>query len=217
MRVREEESGGGETVEIRRLYLRLAAESANPVVPVIDGDHEDIRTAELSGGEDGGGEKGAARHGEHSIGDWGGPYAGIYSLMEGNMVRIQLILLLGIAVAVGQEKTPRKLISSLDGKDLFMAYCASCHGLDAKGHGPVAPALKEPLPDLRTVAKRNNGTFPKEEMEKMILGGKGSRVAHGSEDMPVWGPVFRKVQNDRDLGLVRVRNVVDYLVSIQVK
>jgi hypothetical protein len=35
--------------------------------------------------------------------------------------------------------------------------------------------------------------------------------------MPVWGPVFRKVENDRDLGLVRVRRLVDYLVSLQLK
>ena len=49
------------------------------------------------------------------------------------------------------------------------------------------------MADLRTIAKRNNGAVPKEELEKMILGEKGSRAAHGSEDMPVWGPVFRKV------------------------
>jgi hypothetical protein len=58
---------------------------------------------------------------------------------------------------------------------------------------------------------------PKEELEKMILGEKGSRAAHGSEDMPVWGPVFRKVENDRDLGLVRVRHLVDYIITLQTK
>jgi mono/diheme cytochrome c family protein len=137
--------------------------------------------------------------------------------MEGNMFRIHIIGLLAAAALCGQDRTPRKLIASMEGKDLFKAYCASCHGLDGKGKGPAAPALKEPLPDLTTFVKRNGGAFPREEMEKMILGGKGSRVAHGSEEMPVWGPVFRKVENDRDFGLIRVRRLVDYLDSLQTK
>lgn len=133
------------------------------------------------------------------------------------MFRIQLLFVLAIAVGFGQDTTPRKLIASMEGKDLYLAYCASCHGKDGKGDGPVAPALRDKLADLRTIAKRNNGKFPREEMEKMIIGGKGSRVAHGSEEMPVWGPVFRKVENDKDFGPVRVRRVVDYIVSMQLK
>lgn len=133
------------------------------------------------------------------------------------MFRIQLLFVAAIAISFGQDKTPRKLIASMDGKDLYVSYCASCHGTDGKGHGPVAVALKDPLPDLTKIAKRHGGKFPGEEMEKMILGAKGSRVAHGSEDMPVWGPVFRKVENDQDLGLVRVRRLVEYLTSMQSK
>gem|GEM_PF-243426 len=142
---------------------------------------------------------------------------GLCSQVEGNMFRIQLLFVAAIAISFGQDKTPRKLIASMDGKDLYVSYCASCHGTDGKGHGPVAVALKDPLPDLTKIAKRHGGKFPGEEMEKMILGAKGSRVAHGSEDMPVWGPVFRKVENDQDLGLVRVRRLVEYLTSMQSK
>jgi mono/diheme cytochrome c family protein len=133
------------------------------------------------------------------------------------MFRIHCLLLLAGTLAYAQTSSPRKLITSMEGKDLYAAYCASCHGLSGKGDGPVAPALKAPMADLRTIAQRNNGAVPKEELEKMILGEKGSRAAHGSEEMPVWGPVFRKVENDRDLGLVRVRRLVDYLVSLQLK
>lgn len=134
------------------------------------------------------------------------------------MFRVSLILLLGVSIAFGQEKSPRKLIASMEGKDLYLAYCASCHGKLGKGDGPVASALKGPLADLTTISKRNRGKFPREEMEKIILGGeKSSRTAHGSEQMPVWGPVFRKVENDQDFGLVRVRRLVDYLISIQAK
>lgn len=119
--------------------------------------------------------------------------------------------------ASGQTRTPRKLIASVEGKDLYMAYCASCHGVEGRGDGPVAAALKGPLADLRTIARRNRGKFPREAIEAMILEGKGARGAHGSEDMPVWGPVFRKVEKDQDLGLVRVRRLADYLASLQTK
>lgn len=133
------------------------------------------------------------------------------------MFRIHCLLILAGTLAYAQQSSPRKLIASMEGKDLYVAYCASCHGLTGKGDGPVAPALKAPIADLRTIAKRNNGAIPKEELEKMILGERGSRAAHGSEEMPVWGPVFRKVENDRDLGLVRVRRLVEYIAQIQTK
>ena len=81
------------------------------------------------------------------------------------MSRIQILFLLGAAIAAAQE-SPRKLIASMEGKDLFRAYCASCHGMDAKGNGPVAPALKAPVPDLTTLAKRNRGVFPVNRWKK---------------------------------------------------
>ena len=131
------------------------------------------------------------------------------------MLRIHLLLVLTAAVAFGQTQSPRKLIGSMDGKDLYTAYCASCHGMTGQGDGPAAPALKSAVPDLRTISRRNHGTFPQERIEKMILEGKSSSGVHGSEERPVWGPVFRRVENDRDLGLVRVRAVTGYLKKIQ--
>jgi mono/diheme cytochrome c family protein len=134
------------------------------------------------------------------------------------MFAMQILVLLGLAAgqAPGQG-TPRKLIASVEGKDLFVAYCASCHGMDATGNGPVAPALKGPIPDLTTLKQRWKGGFPVAELEKAILGEAESKLAHGSREMPVWGPVFRRIDNDRDLGLVRVRNLVDYLEKLQRK
>ena len=35
----------------------------------------------------------------------------------------------------------KRLIQSLEGPALFQAYCAACHGKDAKGDGPAAAAL----------------------------------------------------------------------------
>jgi len=41
--------------------------------------------------------------------------------------------------------------------------------------------------------------------------------AHGSKEMPIWGPIFHEIEFDRDLGIVRLENVIKYLESIQQK
>ena len=135
-------------------------------------------------------------------------------------MRLAVFLLLGMAGLSAAQSTPstsapRKLIPSLDGKALYNAYCASCHGIAGKGDGPVAAALKQPPPDLSTIRARRKGQFPVAELEKMIAGDSPLPAAHGSRDMPIWGPVFGRVQRDRDLGPVRIRNLVQHLESLQ--
>ena len=134
------------------------------------------------------------------------------------MMHAKLLLMLGVAVVgMAQTQSPRKLNPTMDGKGLYVSYCASCHGMDLKGKGPVVEALKMPVPDLTTIAKRRAGKFPVADLENQILGEAAMKAAHGSREMPVWGPVFRRVEKDQDLGLVRVRAVVDYLKSMQAK
>lgn len=133
------------------------------------------------------------------------------------MMLSRLLAVLGVtALGFAQTSSPRNLIPSLDGRELYTAYCASCHGLDAKGTGPVASVLKTPVPDLTRLPLKN-GKLPVADLEKFILGEGPVKVAHGSADMPVWGPVFRRVEKDQDLGLVRVRRVVEYLKTLQRK
>jgi mono/diheme cytochrome c family protein len=109
-----------------------------------------------------------------------------------------------------------KLIRSVEGPDLFRAYCASCHGKDAKGHGPVAASLKATVPDLTILAQKNGGSFPTDRVRRIITGDHVIS-SHGSREMPVWGPIFHQVEEDVDRGYVRVDNLVKYLQSIQVK
>jgi len=135
---------------------------------------------------------------------------------------VTAFLLLGEFASWGDRRVKRNsdekvtLIQSLKGPDLFRSYCASCHGREGKGDGPVAPALNSKVPDLTTIAQRHGGIFPDKWVTELIEGPK-SVLAHGSREMPIWGPIFHQIENDHDYGQVRLKNVSDYLRSIQQK
>jgi mono/diheme cytochrome c family protein len=112
------------------------------------------------------------------------------------------------------DKQYQQLVHFVEGPDLFRAYCASCHGKDGKGSGPVAPTLKATVPDLTIIAVSNDGDFPVARMKRIIMG-EGMIASHGSREMPVWGPIFHQVEEDVDRGNVRVENLVEYLQSLQ--
>jgi mono/diheme cytochrome c family protein len=123
--------------------------------------------------------------------------------------------LTGAAQTTG-PRTPSLVIPSMSGQDLFNFYCTSCHGREGKGNGPVAAALKIPPADLTLLRRRNGGTFPKERLISFIAGG-GAMLsgAHGSNEMPVWGPIFVSLDPSDRLAVIRSENVVQYLESIQ--
>jgi mono/diheme cytochrome c family protein len=77
----------------------------------------------------------------------------------------------------------------ITGKLEFRRYCAQCHGLDATGNGPVAPALKKKPVNLTTLAKNNGGVFPEEQVREYINGRK-TVASHGTREMPIWGNEF---------------------------
>jgi mono/diheme cytochrome c family protein len=133
-------------------------------------------------------------------------------------VSCTILALLGVQAQTGATppggQLPPPLIRSVKGPELFHAYCASCHGVDAKGNGPAAPALKVKPPDLTALAKRNGGQFPEARVRKVIMGDE-VLAAHGSREMPVWGPIFHQIEEDVDRGHVRLENLVKYLESIQ--
>ena len=128
-------------------------------------------------------------------------------------------VLVAAATAAAQTTGPQQLPlvpQSMRGADLFRLYCATCHGRDGQGHGPVAPALKTHPADLTTIAMRNLGMFPRARVELLIVGGN-PLDAHGSEDMPVWGPIFKGLDPSDARVKVRISNLVSYLESIQKK
>src|SRR6185295_4532355 len=93
-----------------------------------------------------------------------------------------------------------KLIASLQGPALYQAYCATCHGTDARGGGPMAESLKVAPADLTRIAARNAGVFPLARVSNIISGEEHLPRGHGNRTMPVWGPIFSRVESDRDLG-----------------
>jgi mono/diheme cytochrome c family protein len=71
------------------------------------------------------------------------------------------------------------------GAQLYEAECAGCHGADARGDGPYARGLETTPPDLTTIASRNGGVFPRDQVMSTIDGLQ--RDAHFSAAMPEFG------------------------------
>ena len=115
------------------------------------------------------------------------------------------------------KHVPAAYTDPSSGKEMYKQYCASCHGLDGKGDSPAAPALKVPTTNLTTLAVKNVGTFPAAHVSAVIQG-DAMTAAHGSKDMPVWGPIFHAMGGHSQAQVqLRIRNLTTYLESIQAK
>jgi mono/diheme cytochrome c family protein len=115
------------------------------------------------------------------------------------------------------KHVPAPYTTPASGKEMFDAYCASCHGTDAKGDGPAAPALKMPTTNLTSLAVKNGGVYPAAHVAAVIQG-DAMMPAHGSKDMPVWGPIFMSIGGHSAAGVqLRIRNLTAYLETLQVK
>ncbi len=120
------------------------------------------------------------------------------------------------------------------GRSEFQSSCASCHGTDAKGKGPVSDQLKIPPPDLTMLTKNNNGVFPTNAVYETIYGLK-TIPAHGNREMPIWGERFNPIirlphnvdpfywnmagpeQSPEVVVRTRILAVIDYLSRVQQK
>jgi mono/diheme cytochrome c family protein len=92
----------------------------------------------------------------------------------------------------------------LEGREVFLHLCASCHGVDAKGRGPVASSLKKHPGDLTRISIKY-GKFPTAKIRAVIIGDPLLPV-HGPKQMPVWGGILK----DPELA-----NLLKYLESLQ--
>jgi len=129
-----------------------------------------------------------------------------------------VLLLVSWFVAAPQATTQGHPASArASGRALFHQYCASCHGDDGKGAGPAAVAFKVQPPDLTALSRQNHGKFPRDRVVQAIRGDR-MQSAHGSTDMPVWGPVFLAMTGMNEVEAERrVRDLTEYIKSVQVK
>jgi mono/diheme cytochrome c family protein len=144
--------------------------------------------------------------------------------------RIAVVLTLAVAVAALAQtaentvetkeikKVGAKYTNPASGQEMFEAYCASCHGKDARGNGPAASAMKSSVPDITLLAKNNNGSYPSAKIYEVIRG-DSALASHGSKDMPVWGRVFSQLSHSAtDMQVQqRLHNLTDYVGKLQQK
>ena len=141
------------------------------------------------------------------------------------MLKSLLVIAMAATVAASlsfADQTSKVIIpvdktAANNGKQMYTNYCAPCHGVDGRGHGPAAPALTTPPTDLTAMAKTNHGKFPDTHVVAILQ--FGSEVhAHGSSTMPVWGPILGNMNrtNIQDKQL-RISNLSRYLETIQAR
>jgi mono/diheme cytochrome c family protein len=136
---------------------------------------------------------------------------------------ISAALMAAIATGTGHAQSsptvtiPVKKTEATSGRKMFESYCAPCHGVDGKGHGPVGSALKTPPFDLSMLSRTHAGQFPTKHVIEVLRFGVDI-PSHGSTTMPIWGPVLGNMSSTNPAEQqLRINNLVEYLKTIQMK
>lgn len=141
--------------------------------------------------------------------------------------RLRRILLIAaapfLACVTAPSPTPPSLSSApaelVDaGRRDYQDHCAVCHGMDGRGNGPAASALRVAPADLTQIAARRQGEFPELDIAYRI-DGRFEITSHGPREMPIWGTQLRQSlpQNETGEAIVRgrIEAIVAYLASLQ--
>lgn len=92
---------------------------------------------------------------------------------------VALLAILSLA-ACAREEVPIDA-----GRALFVENCATCHGMGARGDGPLADGMRPRPADLTQIATRNGGTW---DMAAVMSRIDGYRQEGGA--MPEFGAVL---------------------------
>lgn len=128
--------------------------------------------------------------------------------------------LAGCAAYPPKAASPKEIAR---GEADYRGHCASCHGLDGGGGGPVATFLITNPSDLTLLAQKNGGVFPQGDLRR-IIDGRLEVLIHGTRAMPIWGNAFRFEEGraplaaldnqERDINR-RIDDLVSYLATLQ--
>jgi mono/diheme cytochrome c family protein len=136
------------------------------------------------------------------------------------VIAVAATLATGMSYADQSKSTvtiPVTKTTATSGKLMYSSYCAPCHGVDGRGQGPVASALKTPPMDLTVLSRNNHGKFPDTHVVSVLQSG-AEIPSHGSAEMPVWGPILGRMnQTNTQDRLLRISNLSRYLETMQVK
>lgn len=127
------------------------------------------------------------------------------------------VVVLG-AVFVRAQQPPLTITAARtnanDGRQMYSNYCASCHGTNGRGRGPMAARLRTAPTDLTLLSRNNGGAYPALQVKAML---QCTSPIHGAKQMPAWGSALAEVDRrvSTDLQNLRIRNLVEYVHTLQ--
>lgn len=145
--------------------------------------------------------------------------------MVRNLFFAALVVALLAGIGYANQPAPRTLVISVSkitptsGKQMYVSYCAPCHGVDGRGNGPMAAALRNQPTNLALLTRNNGGKFPSTHVISVLEFG-AANPSHGTAQMPVWGPLFRNMDRAElptDMRALRISNLSEYLQTLQAK
>jgi hypothetical protein len=107
---------------------------------------------------------------------------------------------------------------AMSGSDLYQRFCASCHGVDGRGNGPVAGSFSVEVPDLTLFARRHGDRFDRALVGR-VIDGRHVVGAHGTRTMPVWGEDLSRAHagdpNAEEAAQRVIERLIDYVAQMQ--
>ena len=141
-----------------------------------------------------------------------------------NLIYVALAASIAVGIAYANDSASTTVIkvnrtAATNGKQMYSSYCAPCHGVNGRGDGPVASALKQKPADLAVLSRNNHGNYPAVHINSVLQFG-AENAAHGTAQMPVWGPMLGRMDSDmsqNDTRALRISNLNHYIQSLQVQ
>jgi mono/diheme cytochrome c family protein len=143
----------------------------------------------------------------------------VIALRQGESMKSKMLgLLIVFCAALAVAQTAMAAGDDVaDGHRYFVRYCASCHGTDALGDGPVAKSLATPPANLRKLGDKYGMPLPAHKIAEFI-DGRDTPRAHGNHEMPVWGEKLYEMgqgeHGESGIGEV-IGKIIAYLNTIQ--